>query len=762
MGAIVMNQADLLTAQPLSVNANALQISDQLTQTDLQNYYRFSLDSRSSFKMSVLDQDSQTQVELLDQAGTVLQRSSSAALSLTATEASAAPPPFELETLLSAGTYYIRVASDLAIEPDDYTLKVSAVQSHLKTELLWFDPTTGATTAWVMDGATRTSQRVINPDLPFTDLNWKIVSTGDFNRDGQDDILLRNFSTGENAWWVMQGTRIRSVTYLESVKNFSWNIVGTGDYNQDGQLDLLWRNSTTGENNWWVMKDALVNTIVAAPVEKNLNKNIVGIGDYNQDRQPDLLWRDFATGENSWWVMNGSSVLAKPALLPVPLGSGWKMLGTRDFNSDGQGDVVWHNEVTGANTLWLMNGSTIANTLALPTADPKLQLVGFLNHLEEPAPVLAVSLSDRPVVPDADTLASATTQNAVFSLSNRVSATDLNDFYRFSTAESGVFTASLSGLSGDADVRLIQDKNQNGAIDTDEVLAWQWERGTLNESVRRFLTAGDYFVQVMYNEPPSAYPVNYSLETSFTPALKDNQAFEFGITFGRSLGEGLTQAAKDAIVSAAAFWENVITARSAIAPSPVLNITVTGQSMTDSNGTPDFGTLARSGPWLGLDGPNLIISGGNSTLNLRRLSEFNANPTYLRDIMIHEFAHILGFGTLWESVQFMNAQGTIFEIGKNLIDRPTSTYKANTYAGWTYGDLLGPSLPTAVPIEPQIFAHWDETRFDAELLTPYLETPGITVPVSKLTLASLRDLGWNINMGAAQAYALPLSSVLAV
>ncbi|NJR50120.1 MAG: hypothetical protein HC780_11670 [Leptolyngbyaceae cyanobacterium CSU_1_3] len=400
-----------------------------------------------------------------------------------------------------------------------------------------------------------------------------------------------------------------------------------------------------------------------------------------------------------------------------------------------------------------MNGRAIANTVSLPNAAPNLQMVGFLKAIAAPAltPALSVTTDSRVAITAADALATAPIEaSAVLSLNGLVTATDPNDFYRFNLAQSGVFTASLAGLTGDADVRLLQDKNQNGAIDPGEILAWQWERGSTNESIRRFLAAGDYFVQVMgYN----GQTANYSLATGFTPAVSDSQAFEFGITFGQSLS-ALTQAARDAIASAAEFWESLIISRSAITRSNRLDLVIRGESLTTANGSPDTGTLALSGPQFDLDGPNLVISGGISTINLRRLAEFNANPGYLRDIMVHELGHILGLGTLWEPVRFANSGGTIFEVGKTLIDRTTTTYRANTYAGWVYGELLKTFTQMAIPIEAQIFAHWDEGRFDTELMTPFAETPGVSVPTSQLTLAALRDLGWNVNMGAAQAYAL--------
>jgi len=632
-------------------------------------------------------------------------------------------------------------------------LRVASAQSSVQTDILWRNSVGGTNTSWSMDG----TRYVKNRDLTSVkDPNWQLTATGDFNRDGQDDILWRN-SDGRLAWWIMDGAAIVRGIYLTTpaVKDLTWQIVGTGDFNQDGQVDLLWRNKSDGSVAWWVMNGTSIGNTPYLPTLKDANLNIVGTGDFNQDGQVDVLWRNSATGENFWWVTNGTTIAEKRVLPPV-VDLNWQIATVGDFNRDGKADLVWRNSSTGANSLWLMNGVEVVDTVALITVpDVNWKIMGVLRHPIEGLPsvgVVAAPLASLSALTASGTLATAIAgPSAAFSRGAQVSANRPSDFYQFTIAQSGVFNASLTGLTGDADVRLIQDVNQNGAIDAGEVLAWQWERGTVSESIRRFLTAGNYYAQVMSYGGQTA---NYSLTTNFTPAVSDDQKFEFKLDLTQGL-TGLTDVARAAIGEAAKFWENAITSRSAITRSNQLAVTITGKSLVYSNGNADTGTLALSGPQFALDGPNLIISSGASTLNARRFAEFNANPTYLRDIMIHEFAHVLGFGTLWEPVQFMDSTRQIFNFGKNLINRTNATYNANTYAGWAYGELMGSSTQAAVPIEAGAFSHWDETRFDPELMTPYAENPGIATPLSQMTLASLRDLGWNLNFGVAQAYSLP-------
>lgn len=88
---------------------------------------------------------------------------------------------------------------------------------------------------------------------------------------------------------------------------------------------------------------------------------------------------------------------------------------------------------------------------------------------------------------------SGTTRN----FSDRVDNTDTADTYHFSLSRAGRFSASLSGLSADADVRLIRDTNGNGIVDAGEVIASSTRGGNNSELLNASLSAGsNYFLEV--------------------------------------------------------------------------------------------------------------------------------------------------------------------------------------------------------------------------------------------------------------------------
>lgn len=614
-------------------------------------------------------------------------------------------------------------------------------------DFLWRNIKSGATRIWQMNGDS--AQTIALGTV--ADLGWQITGLADFNQDGSADLVWQNRRSGEVVLWYLDRTTVTSGGMVGSTGASAWRIQSITDLNNDGNPDLLWYNTNSAETAFWLFRDgkpfhgAMMN---AAPSN---DWKIAGVGDFNGDSSSDLFWRNDRTGETQFWLYNGTQ--RSQVLNGTSIAATWQSLSTTDLNQDGTTDLLWRNPATGELLAWFVqNGAVSSSANVLTESDLDWQPIATLERSTAPLITPTQSTVRAGTITSSGTLSTAEIQAPTFTRLDRVNSGNTSDFFRFTIAQSGIFTAGLTGLTGDADVRLIQDTNGNAAIDTGEILAWQWERGTANESIRRWIGAGTYFVQVSsYNNQTA----DYTLSTNFTAAASDPQQFRIDLSFADTL-TGLNSAARDAITQAARFWEGVILGASTILGSNTLQIAIAGQSLTAQDGTADTGTLALSGPSLTLDAAdNIVITRGTSTLNSRRFAEFNSNPLYLRDIMIHEFAHVFGFGTLWEPLEFSFTDGSKLLAGKNWINRTNATYRADSYAGWAYGDLLGTATATAIPIEPQIFFHWDESRFDTELMTPFAETPGTPMPMSSLTLGALRDLGWSVNFGAVQPYTPP-------
>jgi FG-GAP-like repeat len=87
--------------------------------------------------------------------------------------------------------------------------------------------------------------------------------------------------------------------------------------------------------------------------------------DFNGDGQADILWQNSSTGDRVIWLMNGTTYAGQVNLPTIP--TYWSIAGSNDFNGDGQADILWQNSLTGDRVIWLMNGTTYAGQANLPT-----------------------------------------------------------------------------------------------------------------------------------------------------------------------------------------------------------------------------------------------------------------------------------------------------------------------------------------------------------------------------------------------------------
>ena len=92
--------------------------------------------------------------------------------------------------------------------------------------------------------------------------NWTAVGTGDFNDDGQPDILLQNMN-GQVAVWETNGANVTS-SALVANPGPSWKAVGTGDFDGDHHSDILLQNTNGNVAIWDMNGTSLTGSAVVA------------------------------------------------------------------------------------------------------------------------------------------------------------------------------------------------------------------------------------------------------------------------------------------------------------------------------------------------------------------------------------------------------------------------------------------------------------------------------------------------------------------
>jgi hypothetical protein len=221
-------------------------------------------------------------------------------------------------------------------------------------DIVWRNYATGDTEIWLMNGTLQTSTLY----LPNVSTNWVIDGVGDFNGDGNPDLLWRDYSSGLIGFWLMQGNSIIDTALLEPVGG-GWAIEGVGDFNGDGKLDIVWRDYSSGANAIWLMNGVTYSTYILLPTV-GTNWVLEGVADLNGDGQSDLIWRDSVTGTTGTWLIYGTGgvLFFSGLILPSPTGSNWSLEATNDYNQDGKADLIWRDLSTGWTNLWLMNGAT--------------------------------------------------------------------------------------------------------------------------------------------------------------------------------------------------------------------------------------------------------------------------------------------------------------------------------------------------------------------------------------------------------------------
>lgn len=209
-----------------------------------------------------------------------------------------------------------------------------------------------------------------------------------------------------------------------------------------------------------------------------------------------------------------------------------------------------------------------------------------------------------------------------------------------------------------------------------------------------------------------------------------------------------------AVTNAVARWQSVIT-------RDLTDIPVNAATNACWDGQPafnervddilifvEFVDIDGVGKILGEAGPCFVRSDnklpviGHLKLDAADLRQMEVYGT-LDDVVLHEIGHVLGIGTMWPEKGLLQGAGTADPMfaGANAV----SAYR-------TMGGALATVPVEGTGGEGTRDGHWRESTFGHELMTGWVS--GASNPLSALTIASLTDLGYGADSGAASTYTL--------
>ena len=300
------------------------------------------------------------------------------------------------------------------------------------------------------------------------------------------------------------------------------------------------------------------------------------------------------------------------------------------------------------------------------------------------------------------------------------------------------------------------DANGNGQYDRGESAAVSGRDG----SYRLTLTPGTHTIREAVQSgwqvtTPSGGSYSVTVATGETLTAKDfgnqttptpsNGEFDIDLNF-----VGLSASARTIAEQAAARWEAVIV-------GDLPDVSYRGRTIDDVSITVRLQSIDGSGNVVGEAGPEALRFGsnlpylGSITIDTADVTQMEQQGTLL-DVLTHEMGHVLGLGTIWD------IKGLLAGV------RTSNPIFTGTQATAAYNAVFG-TQASGVPVEAgggvgTALGHWRESVFQNELMVGTIRTGGMALSV--ITVASMADLGYQVDMDAAEPYTPPTTRASAV
>lgn len=144
--------------------------------------------------------------------------------------------------------------------------------------------------------------------------------------------------------------------------------MGVGDFDGDGNPDILFQNNTSRQLVYWLMKGYAV-TVVAVGTTPATGWTVVGTADFNGDGNSDILLDKLSGSTNNLmiWHMNRQTVLNQTPIFNV-FGSAYTVNAITNLQGYANPDIIFQSGTQ--LVVWDMNDNLRTSALAMSTTVP--------------------------------------------------------------------------------------------------------------------------------------------------------------------------------------------------------------------------------------------------------------------------------------------------------------------------------------------------------------------------------------------------------
>ena len=194
--------------------------------------------------------------------------------------------------------------------------------------VFWYNSKTGQAELWFLDGK---GHLLANLDPGQHSIGYQAVGVGQLTG-GKASVLFYNPSSGDVDEWIFtNGQRTAIVDIGFHPGGSAWQAAARGDFNGDGNSDLLWYNPNSGQTDIWLLDGGGHWMASVNPGTHPMGATIAGvISSARASSMSSILFLNSDSGGVDEWILSNGKWKESINLGAHP-GTGWKIGGIGNF-----------------------------------------------------------------------------------------------------------------------------------------------------------------------------------------------------------------------------------------------------------------------------------------------------------------------------------------------------------------------------------------------------------------------------------------------